>query len=550
VGDAVGLSIRRKQDVVARVCLIRGPVVALPHGLSMHGPTPPIGLAYIAAVLRDAGHDLTVVDAAGEGIDQVVDLPSPIGAIRRTGLSAEEIVARVPRDTQMVGVSIMFLHEWPQVRELLPLLRHRAPGATIVLGGETATSFWPRMLQECDEIDVVVLGEGEATALELADRIATGASVLGMPGIVTPSGDHAPDDGGLPVRLRALDTVPRPAWEYFPLEAYWSNPYLGVDLGRSMPVMATRGCPYKCSFCSSPQMWTTRYVVREPSDVVDEIEDHVRRRGVTNINFCDLTAITKRQWTLRFCDELESRRLGITWQLPVGTRAEALDAEVLGRLHATGCRNITYAPESGSDRMLEVYDKRVDLEHILTSLRAAHEVGLRTHVNIIVGHPQERWSDVARSMHFLLRAVLAGCDDAAVILFCPYPGSADFDELLERGQLEVDESTCYIGLARASSAASSFNPRMPARVQRVLQLAMLATFYGCAVLRRPTRLWGMVSARFTGVETTYFDQMMRTRRQAGAHRPDVGAGHGGRRRGGTGPHPAPPQTHDRDREAV
>ena len=99
-----------------------------------------------------------------------------------------------------------------------------------------------------------------------------------------------------------------------------------------MPMLATRGCPYKCSFCSSPQMWTTRYSVREPSDLVDEIEDYVRRYDVKNVDFCDLTAMTTRQWTLDFCDELERRRLGITWQLPVGTRSEGIDEHVLERL--------------------------------------------------------------------------------------------------------------------------------------------------------------------------------------------------------------------------
>jgi radical SAM superfamily enzyme YgiQ (UPF0313 family) len=172
--------------------------------------------------------------------------------------------------------------------------------------------------------------------------------------------------------------VPRPAWDLVPVDAYLDqdDPF-GVARGRSMPVMATRGCPYRCSFCSSPQMWTTRYVVREPADVADEIAEHVARHQVENIDFCDLTAITKRQWSLDFCDALEARRLDLTWQLPVGTRAEALDVEVLQRLYDTGCRNVTYAPESGSERMLEVFDKRVSLPHILESVRAAHRSASR-----------------------------------------------------------------------------------------------------------------------------------------------------------------------------
>ena len=103
----------------------------------------------------------------------------------------------------------------------------------------------------------------------------------------------------------------------------------GVNLGRSMPILATRGCPYQCTFCSSPAMWTTRYYVRDVADVVDEIASYVERYAATNVDFYDLTAIIKRDWILAFCAELERRGLDITYQLPTGTRSEALDEEVL-----------------------------------------------------------------------------------------------------------------------------------------------------------------------------------------------------------------------------
>jgi radical SAM superfamily enzyme YgiQ (UPF0313 family) len=369
------------------------------------------------------------------------------------------------------------------------------------------------MFEQSAAIDYVVLGEGEGTIVELAARIAEGVSAEGMTGVVVREPSREPASGGLPTRMRALAEVPRPAWDLFPLDQYFRHPYFGVDRGRSMPLLATRGCPYKCSFCSSPQMWTTRYVVRDPDDVVDEIADYVEHHGVQNINFCDLTAITKRRWTLDFCDALDRRGLDITWQIPVGTRAEALDEEVLRRLYETGCRNIVYAPESGSERMLKIFDKKVKLPHILASLRIAHRVGLKTHVNIIIGHPEERWKDLAMSLWFLLKAAVAGCDDCAPIMFCPYPGSADFERLVADGRLVVDEGTCFIGLSRSSSAARSFNPRMSGRQLRVIQMLLLAAFYGTAVLRRPIRVVEFLRSQVTGREATYLDQMVRSIRQ-------------------------------------
>ena len=525
MAEAVSVQLKGPRAAVRHVTLIRPPVLTIPSSLSTPRPTPPVGLAYIAATLREVGHRVSVVDAAGSGIEQVSLVDSPVGPLQRRGLAPAEVVDRIPADTELIGVTLMFVHEWPQTRELLDVIRQRFPEVPIVVGGETATSFWRWMFEQTDAIDYVVLGEGEATILELVDCLASGASVAGLPGVVARDPSREPLSGGLPRRMRQLHEVPRPAWDLFPLEDYFRHPFFGVDRGRSMPLLATRGCPYKCSFCSSPQMWTTRYVVRDPDDVVDEIEAYVKEHSVRNINFCDLTAITKRRWTLDFCDALDRRGLDITWQIPVGTRAEALDEEVLRRLYETGCRNIVYAPESGSERMLEVFDKKVKLPHILTSLRVAHRVGLKTHVNIIIGHPEERWSDLAMSLRFLVKAALAGCDDCAPIMFCPYPGSADFERLVADGRLVVDEATCFIGLSRSSSAARSFNPRMSGRQLRIVQFALLAVFYSLATLRRPLRLVEFVRSQITGVESTYLDQMVRSIRQGRRSRRD-GAGRG------------------------
>lgn len=508
----------RRRGPVTIVTLLRPPVVVMPRSLATHGPTPPIGLAYIAALLRACGHTVKVVDGTGEAVDRCVDFVSPVGTLHRVGLSPAEIVERIPADTAVVGITNMFLHEWPQVREIAELAKRRLPGAFVVVGGENATAFARWILAECAAIDCCVLGEGEATMLELVDRLAGGKPLSTMTGLaVRDERSGAVVCTGLPVRLAKseLDALPLPAWDLVPLDRYWSTgPFLGVNRGRSMQVIGTRGCPYQCSFCSSPQMWDTRFMVRDPEAVADEIADYVRRYDACNINFVDLTAATNRKWTLDLCDALERRATGITWQLPVGTRTEGIDREVLRRMRETGCRNIVFAPESGSQRMLEAMNKPSSLAHVLGALRDAHQVGLCTTVNVIVGHPQERWADVWQSLEFLLRAAWAGADDTAVIMFCPYPGSADFDALVACGRHVVDEASLYVGLSRSSSSHRSWNERMSARQIRLAQMLMTAAFYGATVLRRPARIVDFVRAQITGRENTYLDQMVRTRRKA------------------------------------
>jgi radical SAM superfamily enzyme YgiQ (UPF0313 family) len=281
-------------------------------------------------------------------------------------------------------------------------------------------------------------------------------------------------------------------------------------------MLATRGCPYQCTFCSSPDMWTTRYVMRDPADVVDEIRSHVERWRIENINFCDLTAVLKKSWIIDFCDRLIAADLGVVWQLPTGTRSEVLDREVLERLHRSGCRNVTYNPESGSEYMLEVLKKRVRLEKMLESLEHAHDLGLVTRMCFITGHPAERRRDVLDTAKFLAKAALAGSDDASVMVFGPYPGSEDFKDLVAAEQVSIDERYLYLALVRSGRSTATYHPTRSSTEVVATQMALLLLFYGVAYATHPRRIVDRIQAVFTGEETTAVDQLVRVKlRQAG-----------------------------------
>ena len=113
-----------------------------------------------------------------------------------------------------------------------------------------------------------------------------------LPGIAFRDGDRTVTNGLSP-RKRQVDEIPPPDWDAFPIEAYMARHQMnGLNMGRSMPLLATRGCPFQCTFCSSPTMWTQRYIPRDPKAVVDEIEGYVRERRVSNVDFQDLTAMS------------------------------------------------------------------------------------------------------------------------------------------------------------------------------------------------------------------------------------------------------------------
>lgn len=487
---------------------MRPPLFQVPGSLSCTGAAPPIGLACIAGALREAGVSLQILDAAAEGLDRRHPLSSPIGPLILIGLSVQEIVERLDPGVRIVGISHMYLHEWPILRTLVELLKATRPHLKIVLGGENATSFWPWIFRQSQAVDYCVRGEGEHTAVALVQALLEGRDPEALPGVVSARTGPGP----AVERCRHPEDLPGPAWELFPLENYLSAPDgFGVNRGRAMPVLASRGCPYDCSFCSAPGMWSRLYRTRPPHQVVQEMKSYIQRYAAQNFNFCDLTAILHRDWILEFCHHLRAEGLNLTWQLPSGTRSEALDEEVLRAIHAAGCRNLTYAPESGSTRMLRVFRKRVNLDRMVQSIRTASHVGLVARVNVIIGHPDEEMSDLWASLRLLLRCAWAGARDAAVMVFTPYPGSRDFDRILQEQGLEIDDLYCYTALARGGRLQATFNPSMGRRFLLSAQKAMLAAFYAVALARNPRRLFGVLFSLLTGREETQLDQFLRTR---------------------------------------
>ena len=358
--------------------------------------TVPIGPAYLAATLEAAGYDVGFIDGIGEGIRNV--RRSADGQLKYQGLSQAEIVGRIAPGTRVLGVSMMFSQDWVQNRELIMAIKAAHPHILIVAGGEHPTAMPEYTLRDCPAIDCIVKGEGELILLELLHRHFCGQNFNDLPGVCFLDDGGQFVDNGLGRRVADFANLPRPAWHLCNIENFFTGLWThGIAFGRNILIMATRGCPYQCSFCSSPRMWTTRYLMRPPGDVVDEIEFLVAKYDVNSFDFADLTAIVKKEWILEFCQELKRRDINIVWQLPSGTRSEALDEETVKAIHEAGCKLLTYAPESGSRESLALIKKKLSLGNLTRSLRHAVKVGHTVKINLIIAFPHERRRHVFRN---------------------------------------------------------------------------------------------------------------------------------------------------------
>lgn len=482
-----------------KVVIIRPPVVR-PKWNYVNLSTPPIGPAYVASSLRSAGYEVFFIDAVGEALEQFTPLPH---SFLLHGLRFEEITARIPADCRAIGISIQFSFEFPQCRELTQVIRQQFPHAFLFAGGEHATAL-PEETLRTTALDAIVLGEGELKAVELLRVAFKCPEMLGsVAGICWKDASGTLHRNLEGLRIESIDPLPKPAWDLLPIENYLSRHLgFGVARGRNMPVLASRGCPYQCTFCSSPLMWTTTWTARNVNDLLDEMEFWIKRYQIDNFDFYDLTAIIQKKWILEFCQKIQERGLKFTWQLPSGTRTEAIDEEVAKLLYQSGCRNLSYAPESGSPRILKMIKKKIHPDTMLRSLRGCVRQGLNVKTNIILGFPGERWRDIVSSYLFIVKMAWVGAHDLAVWCFAPYPGSALFDQLVAQGKINALDDEYYRKLACYAdpSQTVSYNDTFSARQLLLLRTLGVLLFYGANFLFRPWRLiqlfWHLARGRY------------------------------------------------------
>lgn len=498
-----------------KVALVAPPTITAPKTLSFYGAVPPLGLAYVAAAAEQAGHKVEVVDATGEGLERLRPWSTGVGEMVLQGLDTPEILERF-EGPEVLGISHLFLHQSDWLRGFVAAARRRWPEVLIVLGGENATAHAGAWMAR-GEVDCCVLGEGEQTfeALlaavaelpEEASRTQRSTAIASLPGLWGSAGK-----GPASPRNRNLDTVAEPAWHHFPVEAYLAaGKSGGVDRGPSMPVLTSRGCPFRCTFCSAPTMWGTRYERRSVRAVVDEIEGLQDRYGIRNVDLNDLTAMLTKDWILELCEEVEARGLNVTLQLPSGTRSEAIDEEAAEAMFRAGVRNFTYAPESGSEEVLRRIKKRVKLPSLRRSLRGAISAGLQTHASIIIGFPGERWQDLWQSWKLSQALADDGLHTLSVMVFAPYPGSALYEELRKSGRLIEDEAWYYGALLRSAGGGRSHHDFLDARALGGIQLAMLLTFFARQYLQRPERLLSIAGNLAKGEQRNVMDQFLATK---------------------------------------
>ncbi len=369
---------------------------------------PPLGMLWIAGELRKAGYEVAFYD-------QQVDERTP-----------EEIVrAARPRLVLIGGTTHSRFASFAAARAV----KQVDPSALVVYGGPHASFTAPDTLTHITEIDIVAHGEGEETALELAEWALRGAGrpedlgrIRGISyrrdGQVARTPDRPP--------IADLDRLGPPARDLVPLDRYaMQMDYLSRP-GAS--VVSARGCPILCTFCSAAAMFGRTYRTRTPALVVDEIEG-LLAQGAEGIKIFDSTFTLSRRHVEEFCDEIKRRDLRFPWECEI--RVGSVDKVLLAKMQVAGCYYIDVGIESGSQRVLdECVGKRISLGDARRTLEWARELGLLAKVFYTVGHPGETFAEGLRTLAFMARTRRSTRLQACRIGVKVYPGTqvADYAE--------------------------------------------------------------------------------------------------------------------------
>jgi radical SAM superfamily enzyme YgiQ (UPF0313 family) len=361
--------------------------------------SPPIGLAYMGAFLREHGHRVAIIDAE---VDR---------------LSNSQITERVQR-ADLVGITTT-APTYSSALALANLIKQSNNGTKVVLGGPQAT-FLDRECLEKSAADAVVRGEGEATMLDVAASIESG-SLHDVEGITL-------RDAGAIVRnpdrklIADLDDIPFPARDLLPMGKY-SPP-------RSTGVISSRGCPFRCIFCASSNMYHKTFRSRSAYNVFEEVAQLVGQ-GYENVTMLDDNFILNKERAFKFADLVEENNLKFSWSCT--GRVDSIDDDLLGRLREVGCNGLFFGVESASDDTLKLIKKGFLTDQVIDAFDVLRNYDYATTASFMIGLPGDDRQKVVDTIN-LAKQVTP--DFAMFSVTTPYPGT-ELYENIDNYDLEI-----------------------------------------------------------------------------------------------------------------
>jgi len=373
----------------------------------------PLGPAYLASALKDAGHNVVIYNQAQ------FHLP-------------ESHLTNYLTDNRFDVVGLGLVGGYYPYHKLLEISEaiNRVPNRPLYILGGHGPSPEPEYYLKKSGADVIVLGEGEITFVNLLDVFEHKRSLSSVNGIAYRDGEHLVVTKPKEL-IRDLDIIPMPAWSLFPMNYYalmrWP---LIKNSERSFPVITGRGCEFRCNFC---YRMDEGFRARSPEGIVEEVQILQKDYRISYINFADELLMTSPKRTMALCEAFIKANLNIRWLC--NGRLNLAKPDILKTMKRAGCVFINYGIESMDDDILKVMNKKLNTTQITKGIEATLAEGISPGFNIIFGNIGETVETLQKGVEFLLKY-----DDHSQLRtirpVTPYPGSDLYYYAIEKGLLK------------------------------------------------------------------------------------------------------------------
>jgi anaerobic magnesium-protoporphyrin IX monomethyl ester cyclase len=388
-----------------KIALVNTPLMV---GVAHHPFFPPLGLAYMAAVLEQNDFEVKIFDCPVCEIDHE-KLKAELGSFQPTIVGISSMTSTI--ESAFISARVA---------------KEACPDAKVLMGGPHATFADKQILTDEAAVDIIVRGEGEETLLEIAKQSPELQKVSEIKGITFRKDNQIIQAPNRPF-IQNLDALPRPAYKYIQIEKY------RITGRKILPIMSSRGCPFQCSFCVASQMFGAPFRARSPKNVLDELEWLRDEYGAEGISFQDDTLTFDNKRTIEICDGIIERKINLPWACL--TRADRVTKELLAKMSKAHCDEVSFGVETGCQRIRDSFNKRVTTDQCKNAIKWAKDAGIFVSASIILGYPGETKETLQESLE-LIRKVEP--DDVWLCIATPYPGT-ELRAIVERNGWKMSD---------------------------------------------------------------------------------------------------------------
>lgn len=415
-----------------KILLIRPPYTRL-KGVGQ-APYFPLGLGYITAVLRDNGYEANIYHAENPRLkNEDVIMDADVGFDFRS-ISHQRYLESIKDDDHyvwkeveetlrdykpdIIGISLLSVEVASALK--ISQICKRYNNRCFVVWGGLHPSFLPEDCLHNKEVDFVIRGEGEYPMLDLCKALEKRRALSEIKslsyradGVIV----HNPMRGA----IANVDEIPFPARESILYPESFDFKSFGS-------IIISRGCPFRCSFCSSRNFWDKKVRFRSPQNLVKEIVALKEKYGTRYIMFWDDSFTINRNIIVKYCQAIIDAGININWK--TATRADLIDVELLGKMKKSGCVKLEIGVESGSDRIKKIIHKDVTNQQIKNAFALINKGGIASGAFFMAGFPDETIEDLHQT--FTLMKEL-DATELSFNIFDPMPGSTEYEKCIKLG---------------------------------------------------------------------------------------------------------------------